>query len=91
MNNIGNLHHYGRGVPQDVVEAMRWYRLAADKGSANGEFNLGVLYATGQGIDRDPAQARAWFSKALAQGDPDVQTWLDTHPLLRRAIGPLTS
>jgi TPR repeat protein len=87
MNNIGNLHHYGRGVPQDYVEAMRWYLLAANKGSANGQFNLGILYALGHGVDQDPAQARAWFQKAAAQGDPDVQTWLNSHPLLRRAIG----
>jgi TPR repeat protein len=26
MNNIGWLYHYGRGVPQDYAEAMRWYR-----------------------------------------------------------------
>jgi TPR repeat protein len=30
QSNLGNMYAYGRGVPQDNAEAVRWYRLAAD-------------------------------------------------------------
>jgi TPR repeat protein len=26
------MYEYGRGVPQDYTQAMRWYRQAADQG-----------------------------------------------------------
>jgi uncharacterized protein len=37
---------------------MRWYRLAADRGFAQAQFNLGVLYAEGPGTTKDEAAAR---------------------------------
>ena len=32
---LGILYEYGSGVPRDDAEAVRWYRLAAEQGSAN--------------------------------------------------------
>ena len=32
QNNIAVLYEKGEGVPQDYVEAVRWYRLAAANG-----------------------------------------------------------
>ena len=32
--NLGIKYDAGEGVPQDAVEAVRWYRLAADQGYA---------------------------------------------------------
>ena len=37
------------GVPQNYAEALKWYRLAADQGDADAQYNLGVMYANGQG------------------------------------------
>ena len=34
-NYLGDMHNLGWGVPQDYIEALRWYRLAADQGLAN--------------------------------------------------------
>ena len=31
---LGILYYNGEGVPQDYVEALKWYRLAADQGRA---------------------------------------------------------
>ena len=38
---------------QNTVEAAKWYRLAADQGYAEAEFNLGQLYAEGRGVEKD--------------------------------------
>jgi TPR repeat protein len=34
QNNLGILYDHGQGVPQDFAEALKWYRLAAEKGYA---------------------------------------------------------
>ena len=31
---LGVMYHTGEGVPQDYQEAVKWYRLAAEQGSA---------------------------------------------------------
>ena len=63
----------GRGVPQDYVQAVSWYRLAADQGNAAGQRNLGFLYEQGQGVPQDYVQAVAWYRKAADQGDAYAQ------------------
>ncbi len=34
--NVGVLYHKGRGVPQDFVQAYKWYNLAATYGEKRG-------------------------------------------------------
>jgi len=67
QNNLGVMYTKGRGVPQDVAEAGRWYRLAAVQGHATAQFNLGILYGKGQGVLQDYIQAHMWASLAAAQ------------------------
>ena len=38
----------GHGVAQDFVQAMTWYRRAADQGYARAQNEVGDLYANGQ-------------------------------------------
>jgi len=45
----------------DFAEALRWYRIAAEKGSAEAQFEIGVLYDTGQGVALDAAEAMRWY------------------------------
>jgi hypothetical protein len=58
----------GFGVAQDPQQAAYWYRLAADKGHAEAQFNLGRLYAGGKGVKRDEEQAARWVSASATQG-----------------------
>jgi len=44
QTNLGVLHEFGRGVPQDHAEAARLYRLAAEQGYAKAQTNLGTLH-----------------------------------------------
>jgi TonB family protein len=64
QNNLGVMYENGKGVPQNIPEAVKWYRLAAGQGYAGAQNNLGLIYAIGRGIKRDPLRAYMWFSLA---------------------------
>jgi localization factor PodJL len=59
----------GRGVPQDVGEAVRWYRLAADGGLALAQYRLGSLFEKGLGVPRDLRTAASWYRAAAIAGN----------------------
>jgi TPR repeat protein len=63
---------YNRGreyaEKQDYVEAVKWYRKAADQGHASAQSNLGWMYAKGQGVAQDHVEADTWYRKAAEQG-----------------------
>ena len=67
----GTRYDNGRGVPQDDAEAARWYRLAADQGHADAQFNLGLGYATGKGVPQDYVESHMWFNLSAAQSSGD--------------------
>ena len=52
---------------------MKWYRLAAEQGVAEAQFNLGVCYYFGEGVAKNKATAIRWWKKAAAQGNSDAQ------------------
>ena len=55
QNNLGVMYENGKGVPQNINEAVKWYRLAAEQGYAGAQNNLGLIYAIGRGgLQRDP-------------------------------------
>jgi hypothetical protein len=58
----------GQGVPRSYVEAVRWYRLAADQGHGGAMFALGAIYKGGEGLLRDEAEAVRWYRLAAEQG-----------------------
>jgi len=60
----------------DYIEAMRWYRKAADKGDADAMFNIGVLYDNGEGVKQDYIEAMRWYRKAADKGDADAKAAL---------------
>jgi TPR repeat protein len=43
---------------------MKWYRRAADGGSADAMENIGALYEKGLGVAADPVEAHKWYDKA---------------------------
>jgi len=60
-------------VPKDSAEAVKWYRKAAEHGSAVAQSNLGLMYANGIGVIKNPAQAHAWFNVAGSNGNEDAK------------------
>jgi hypothetical protein len=55
------------GLTQDYVEAMRWDRMAADKGLEDAQNNLGLCYLDAAG-HQDYSLAFHWFQKSAEQG-----------------------
>jgi len=53
----GHLLLLGRGVAQDYVEAVKWFRKAAEQNEADAQFNLGICYFIGRGVAKDEAEA----------------------------------
>ena len=68
---IAGMYRVGEGRPVDLADAARWYRRAADLGSAIAQLNLGEMYMLGLGVPRDTAQAHLWLTLAARQG----RTW----------------
>ena len=65
---LGLLFSIGQGVPQDIDQAVSWYRKSAETGDSYAQYCLGDYYAT-----RDAAEAVAWFRKSAEQGNADAQ------------------
>jgi TPR repeat protein len=55
------------------AEAMRWYRVAADRGNPRAEVAIGNFYMEGQGVAKNPAEAMRWFRRAAENGDAEAE------------------
>jgi uncharacterized protein len=66
------LYQLGRAYAanQQLPEAIRAYRQAADKGSTAAMVELGVRFGTGSGVPKDEVQARKLFERAANAGNP---------------------
>jgi TPR repeat protein len=70
---IAEFYSYGIGMTQNAVEAVKWFRKAADQGNAEAEDGLGVCYRDGDGIPKDAVEAVKWFRKSAEQGLAEAQ------------------
>ncbi|MEJ6676011.1 tetratricopeptide repeat protein [Parasphingorhabdus sp.] len=73
LAELGYKYDIGGGVEEDNVEAVRLYRLAAEKGNAVGQFNLGSMYDNGEGVPKNTIEAAKWYRLAAEQGDTDAR------------------
>lgn len=74
---IGMMHRYGYGRPADPKEAVRWFRMAADKHYSPAEYNLGSMYGTDPAISRDYDAAVYWLNRAHSHGNAGAKALLD--------------
>ena len=79
--NLGFAYEYGEGVPQNSIEAVKWYRKSAEQGYARAQSNLGFAYEHGEGVQKDATEALKWhckaaksYRKSAEQGDADAQS-----------------
>jgi TPR repeat protein len=63
---------YALAAPRNVKEAMKWFRLAADQGFADGQYRLGGMYDVAQ-TPQNPTEAIKWYTLAAKQGHKDAQ------------------
>jgi TPR repeat protein len=68
MEMTGNAYREGRGTARDPPEAAKWYRRAADAGSAMGAFSLGMLIGTGEAGPKDAPEVVRLMQRAAAGG-----------------------
>ena len=73
--NLGVRYGNGVGVLKDEVEALRWYRLAAEQGDTTAQLSLGVSYASGEGVLKDSVLAHMWLNIAGANGREFAREW----------------
>ena len=65
------------GTKQDIVEAFKSFKLAADNGDANGQLYVGVMYQSGQGIGQNFNEAFKYYTLSANQGNEDAKKALD--------------
>jgi TPR repeat protein len=53
--------------------AAHYYKLSADQGFANAQFNYGVCLETGSGIEMNKSLAAHYFKLAADQGHPQAR------------------
>ena len=56
------------GLKQSHSESIRWFKMAAEKGSSDGASGLGWAYFNGEGIEQDYKEAVKWHKKSAEQG-----------------------
>ena len=67
--NVGLIYANGKGVKQDMAQAMEWYEKAAKAGQGDAAYNLGIIYynmeeSNPQRYDR----AKRWYTLAAEKG-----------------------
>ena len=94
--NLGQAYKLGRGVPQDLVQAEKWYKKASDQGHLQASDNYGlVLFQSNRRAEALPyLQASAQRGEPRAQyvlgtghfnGDFVEKDWIRAYALMTRA------
>jgi len=66
----GNEYGFGiDGVPEDLAETLRLFRLAAEQGHEFAQQDLGSMHENGRGVPKDYVLAYMWSNLAAAQGN----------------------
>ncbi|CAO3621836.1 unnamed protein product [Mucor hiemalis] len=67
MNQIGLLYRDGLGRSQDFKEAIRFFKLSAEKNCHDAFNSMGYMYKQGYGVDVDYEEAFKWYCKAAEE------------------------
>lgn len=66
---LGLCYLEGKGVVQDRLKAVEWFKKAANAGDAAGQTRLANCYYDGIVVAKDLAEAYKWYHKAAEQRD----------------------
>jgi TPR repeat protein len=69
---LGVCYAFGDGVAKDQVEAVKWFRKAAEQNYAPAQFKLGLSYTNRDGV-ADQVEAVKWLRKAAEQNYAEAQ------------------
>jgi localization factor PodJL len=65
---LGARYAEGRGVPQSLPDAIRWFERAAEAGFAPAQFRLASVNEKGDGVKKDVQAARRLYLAAAGKG-----------------------
>jgi len=60
-------------IENNMAEAVKWYRKAADQDDLDAQYKLGVCYENGKGVSPDCKEAVKWYRKAAENGVIEAQ------------------
>ena len=60
----------GEGVKQNLTEAVKWYRKAAEQGHDGAQYKLGLSYQNGKGVPQSDTDAYIWLNISAENGAP---------------------
>ncbi len=72
--SLGDIYHWGRGVPRSPQKAFEYYARAAELGGVKAQRRIGEAYATGVGAEKDDDLAFLWTKQAAVAGDVHAET-----------------
>jgi TPR repeat protein len=62
--------------PKDLTRAVYWYRLAAERGHHDAQYNLGFMFILGQGVSPDVAEGLLWLHRSADRGNTSAMRLL---------------
>ena len=83
QNNLANKYAKGRGTLFDGKEAIRLYRLSAEKKIPEALGNLGYCCLCGECLERDPVKAVELLNEAIRLSEPGRQSGRAHYNLAR--------
>jgi TPR repeat protein len=75
---IGGMYLHGKGTVGDPSEALKWFKLSAEKENAYAAYQAAELLSDGKSVPKDETQAQKYYATALTmflqteQNDPDA-------------------
>jgi TPR repeat protein len=57
------IHEHGDGVAKNLTEALKWYRIAAEKGDRASQSRLGTMYLNGEGTAKNEKEGWRWINE----------------------------
>jgi TPR repeat protein len=77
QRDLGALFATGNWTrPKDPARAVYWYRLAAERGHEDAQYNLGFMYIFGEGTEADVNEGLRWLHLSAMRGE-----WCARHLL----------
>ncbi|MBV1786864.1 sel1 repeat family protein [Marinobacterium sp. D7] len=85
---LGQLYEAGQGVEEDEINALTWYRDAAEQGNASAQYRVGRFLYEGRGVEQNLGAAMGWYERAAAQGQAEAQLALGDMLLQGEGVPP---
>lgn len=79
LHEVGITYETGNGVPADLVEAVKWYYLAAKKGNIHSHYAIWSLWEEFSGTELDPPFLMEQFEKSRKAAIVGYEKMLEKH------------